>query len=56
MLTDINANDDSDIFNNFIENMDLKFALCAFLGDHDDCFDEYFLSFIDKAWTIQNDL
>jgi hypothetical protein len=54
MLNNIRNNVNDNLFSFFIQ--DPNFALCAVLGDHDDCFNKHFLTFIDKAWVIRKEM
>ena len=41
-----------DIFSNMLVNWDVGIAV--FLGDHDDIFNNIFLTLMDEAWYIRN--
>jgi hypothetical protein len=53
MINDIKSCVGSQIFDCFIQDMD--FAVSAVLGDHDDYFNQHFLRFVGKAWTLRNE-
>jgi hypothetical protein len=54
MLNGIKATYGDDVFSLFIQDQD--FALQCLLGDHDNDFNSHFLSYLQKAWTLRQNM